>query len=129
MKDRLKKIRQERRMTQADFGKETGKNRDIISNYESGRVSPDDSFLQLLELKYGYRAEWIKTGKGDPKVPETIGGPIGRLAIRAARLDPEEVRRRIKAAIDGMEPERVVLMWELLKTSRHIQLDEEKDEE
>ncbi len=116
-------------MTQAEFGLATGKNRDVITSYELGRVVPDDAYLMLLEIKYGYRAEWIRTGEGDQRPPESLAFNVARVAKQAARLDPEEIRRRIIAAVEGMEAERVVLMWQLYKTSHYVKVEEEPNAE
>ena len=124
MHSRIRQIRNTLNLTQVEFGAATGKNRDIIANYEQGRVVPDDTFIMLLERLYGYRFAWIKTGEGDPKPPESFEDKIGKHTADAAKLDPEEIRQRIIAAIEGMEPERVALMWQLIKTGKHIKIDE-----
>ena len=124
MKNRLREIRKNQNMTQADFGQATGKSRDVITSYELGKAVPDDTFLMLLERLFGYRFAWIKTGEGDPKPPESFEDKIGKHTADAAKLDPEKIRQRIIAAIEGMEPERVALMWQLIKTGKHIKIDE-----
>lgn len=124
MKDQLRKIRMDQGMTQAEFGAATGKGRDTITSYELGRVVPDDTFIQLLAIKFGYNADWIKTGDGDPRPPESVAYNIGKVCTEAARLDPEQVRQQIMEYVKDMPPETIVLMWQLLKTSKGITVPE-----
>lgn len=128
LKDRIKTVRNGQSMTQAEFGKATGKNRDIISNYESGRVIPDDTFIQLIAMKYGYRVDWIRTGEGDPRPKESLAFNVIQEAKQAVKLDPEEIKERLCCAIKGMKPERVVLMWQLFLTSRYVNTNVDENE-
>ena len=48
----IKIFRKSLKKTQAEFGEMLGTGRDVISNYEIGRVKPTDTFIQLLVSKY-----------------------------------------------------------------------------
>ena len=65
MKDRIKEIRKERHMSQAEFGKTLGVSRDVISNYEMGRVEPTDLFINHLCATFGVNEEWLRSGTGE----------------------------------------------------------------
>lgn len=97
-------------MTQPEFGAALGKGRDTIANYELARAVPDDTFLELLALKYHYRAEWIRTGELPKKLPEPEGDEIARIALDAARLSEEEIRRQLHAIIDRLPPAQLKLI-------------------
>ena len=61
----IKIFRKSLKKTQAEFGELLGTGRDVISNYEIGRVKPTDTFIQLLVSKYNVSEEWLRTGQGE----------------------------------------------------------------
>ena len=62
MNERLKSIRKSLSMTQKDFGAELGVSRDTYASYESGRVIPNNTFIQLMCSKFNVNEEWLRTG-------------------------------------------------------------------
>lgn len=81
MNKRIKLIRKNLNKTQQEFGEICGKSRRAIAAYEQGAVIPDDSFLQLLCLKFNINETWLRTGKGNMYV-ETKKNYINELAIQ-----------------------------------------------
>ena len=79
MKKQLKELRQYLKKTQTDFGLLCGKSRDTISNYELGRVAPDESFIKLICMKFNVNENWLRTGQGDMFI-ETMDSMIENLA-------------------------------------------------
>ena len=65
MNERLKSIRKSLSMTQKDFGAELGVSRDTYASYESGRVIPNNTFIQLMCSKFNVNEEWLRTGDGE----------------------------------------------------------------
>lgn len=65
MKYRLKQIRKNQSMSQIAFGKSLGVSRDVISNYEMGRVEPTDLFINHLCNTYHINENWLRFGIGD----------------------------------------------------------------
>ena len=79
LNERIKFIRKYLKKTQQEFGILCGKCRRAIAAYESGAVIPDDSFLQLISLKFSINEEWLRTGQGDMFI-ETMDSMIENLA-------------------------------------------------
>ena len=48
METRVKEVRKHLGMTQTEFGDALGVSRDVINSYERGRVTPTQTFLDLL---------------------------------------------------------------------------------
>ena len=65
MIDRLKSLRKSLHLSQAEFGEKLGVSRDVISNFENGRVELKDNFIQLICLKFSINETWLRTGEGD----------------------------------------------------------------
>ena len=74
MKNRIKQIRRNQNMSQTSFGKSLGVSRDVISNYEMGRVEPTDLFINHLCSTFHINENWLRTGTGEMyiKSKETI---------------------------------------------------------
>lgn len=65
MKDRIKQIRKEKKLSQSGFGEALGVSRDVISNYEMGRVVPSELFIKHLCDTYNVNEDWLRTGNGE----------------------------------------------------------------
>ena len=65
MNERLKYIRKCLNKTQKEFGGALGVSRDTYASYETGRVIPSDTFIQLLCSVFNVSEEWLRNGKGD----------------------------------------------------------------
>ena len=65
MNDRLKELRKSLKLSQAAFGAKVGVSRDVINNFENGRVELKDNFIQLICLKFSINETWLRTGEGD----------------------------------------------------------------
>ena len=74
MNERLKIIRKHFGKTQKDFGTELGVSRDTYASYESGRVIPNNTFVQLLCSTFNVNEAWLRDGTGEMFVqtPKTL---------------------------------------------------------
>ena len=83
--ERIKEIRIENDLTQAEFGEKIGVSRFVIANIELGRVDAKDHMIKLIAKEFDINEEWIKTGEGekhpeissDEKLAKLIGETIG----------------------------------------------------
>lgn len=66
MKERIKSIRKEARLTQEEFGSMLGVSRIAVTTYETGRVVPDKSVRLLICEKFNVSETWLETGEGAP---------------------------------------------------------------
>jgi transcriptional regulator with XRE-family HTH domain len=65
MKDRLKQLRKNLKLTQGEFGKKIGMSDVAISYMESGRTALSRQNIRLICLTFGVREEWLEKGEGD----------------------------------------------------------------
>ena len=65
MNKRLKELRKFLKLSQTAFGAKLGVSRDVINNFENGRVELKDNFIQLICLKFSINENWLRTGEGD----------------------------------------------------------------
>lgn len=56
---RIKAVRKDAGKTQKEFGESLGVSRDTLASYESGRVIPSKTFIQLLCSEYHVSEDWL----------------------------------------------------------------------
>jgi transcriptional regulator with XRE-family HTH domain len=66
MKERIKSIRKDARLTQEEFGSMLGLSRIVITTYETGRVIPDKPVRLLICERFNVNETWLETGEGIP---------------------------------------------------------------
>ena len=66
MKDRIKKIRKDVKMSQTEFGAEIGVTLAAYSKYETGKVIPHKPVRMLICSKFNVNETWLETGEGVP---------------------------------------------------------------
>lgn len=96
MNERLKLIRSNLGKTQKEFGSSLGVSRDTYASYESGRVIPNATFIQLLCSTYNVNKTWLKFGKGNMFLSSTEKHNDTYTAEYAAAQEIAELLSRIK---------------------------------
>ena len=61
MKERIKKIRKDKKLSQVEFGNKLSVSRDAIANIECGRVDPKPLFICLLYTSDIYKPLMISS--------------------------------------------------------------------
>lgn len=71
MKDRIKKIRADRKLSMEKFGERIGITRSSVCKLENGENNPSEQTIKLICKEFGINKEWLLTGTGDPEdIPE-----------------------------------------------------------
>lgn len=65
MKDRIKKIRKDKKLTQVEFGERIGVKGNTITNYENGLRNPTDAIILSICREFGVNEDWLRTGNGE----------------------------------------------------------------
>lgn len=64
LKERIKKLRKELGMTQAEFAQKIGTSQNVLANYEIGRRNPSNSVINNISKTFDVNEEWLRTGEG-----------------------------------------------------------------
>lgn len=75
MKDRIKKLRKQLGLNQTDFGSQIGASQAMITSYETGRVTPDETMRILICNHFGIRREWLEFGEEPMNVSDMPNAP------------------------------------------------------
>ncbi len=98
MKERIKQVRKQIRLTQAAFAKRVGVTRDVVASWENGRVEPPEAVIRLICREQGISYEWLRDGIAPMSAPaETV------LVDKLERImsgDNEFVKAALRELID-----------------------------
>lgn len=64
--DKIKYIRQEKGLTQAQFGESIGLTKQAVSNVENNLSNPSLDFISKLIVYYNINSNWLIANKGEP---------------------------------------------------------------
>lgn len=71
MNERIKQIRREQGLTQAEFAERIGLKQNSIALIESGKRNISDQAVLSICREYGVNEEWLRTGDGDKFIPDS----------------------------------------------------------
>lgn len=94
MKDRIKKIRQDAGVTQAEFAESLGLSRIMVAHVETEKAIFSDRSMKDICRIYGVNEDWLRTGEGEPYAPKSRNEIIAEFLNSVMEDEPESVRRR-----------------------------------
>lgn len=115
MTERLKIIRSNLGLSQTKFAEEMHVSRDVIANYESGRVEPTELFISSLCDKYRINEEWLKFGKGDMHPPKTREVEIAEITAAMYKADDNDFRYQLMKLIAQLSPDQIHTLREIVE--------------
>lgn len=62
MKNRIKKIRKQNKLTQVEFGEKIGVKGNTITGYETGLRTPSDAVIFSICREFNINEEWLRNG-------------------------------------------------------------------
>lgn len=65
LKDRIKKIRKEKDLTQQEFASKIGTSQNVLANYEIGRRNPSASVINNICKTFNVNESWLRDGTGE----------------------------------------------------------------
>lgn len=67
---RIRKIRRELDLTQAEFASRIGSVQNTITGYETGRKNPSSPVISLICKEFGVNEEWLREESGEMFMPD-----------------------------------------------------------
>lgn len=82
MNKRIKKVRENEKMTQEEFGKRIGSARNTIANYETGNRKPSNAVITSICREFNINEKWLRDGTGEMYilVEDKLSTYIGQIA-------------------------------------------------
>jgi transcriptional regulator with XRE-family HTH domain len=115
MNNRLKTIRSELNLSQARFAEEMHVTRDVIANYESGRVEPTDLFISTLCEKYNIAELWLRTGEGEMHPARTREVEIAEMTAKYFKAEDDDFRFQLARILNETEDDEIEILYKVAK--------------
>ena len=108
---RIREVRSEQNLNQADFAKAIGSSRDTVARTEVGAQTPQERVLRQICKTFEVNYMWLLTGESDHKDKEQYG----RLKEEYDKLD--RINAEQKATIAALEKTITILATQLRGSS------------
>lgn len=107
LKDRLQRILNEQHLKQKDLASAIKVTESYVSNMLKGkRINISEPLAILIEQKYGYSAQWVLTGEGDPYITQShipeLSPTKKRLIAEIEKMSDAELDA-VKVFIDSLD--------------------------
>lgn len=103
MKDRIKKVRKDNRLTQVEFGEKIGVKGNTVTNYETGLRTPTDAVLLSICREFSVDQEWLKNGVGEPYVKKSKDEQISEMLGEIQRTGEDSFKHRLVSALSKLD--------------------------
>lgn len=100
---RIKEMRKHLDLTQTEFGDSLGVSRDVINSYERGRVTPTQTFVELLCMKYDVNPDWLIHGTGEMFIAPDTDDEIASFLSQIMCDDDASIRKRFILALSKFD--------------------------
>ncbi len=94
--NRLKKIRKDKGMSQAQLASLIGVSQTFLSDLEHNNSAMTEVLLNSLEYKTGVNKEWIKTGRGGKFLYLNLNGAEGAVSEPEFDADLQSIARALQ---------------------------------
>lgn len=105
MNNRIKQIRKESGLTQADFGKVIGVSQNFVWMIETGQREPSDRTIRDICREFNINETWLRTGEGDMKAELSRAEELGALTARLLADRPDKFRSALITTLLRLDPE------------------------
>lgn len=114
MKARVKSIRKELKITQADFANALNISKSTIEKYENGRLIPTDRTISDICRIYAINETWLRTGEGEMFAPKSREAEIAEITTGLMK-DDEEFKLKLIKYVANMSQDQIEQLKNLAK--------------
>ena len=97
LRERIKKIRKESGLTQAEFGAKIGVKSNTITTYETGTRVPSDAVIHSICRENNVSDAWLRTGEGQPYIQLDEDAEFLKVMEAINISDDDLIKRIIRA--------------------------------
>lgn len=115
MRERLKQIRKNQKMTQTEFGEKLNLTKNYIYLLEAGENPITDKVIATIKKEFGVNETWLRTGEGEMYDPETKDQRIADLVARLFAEESNPHLLNIISAVSQMSAEQIELLIDVAK--------------
>jgi len=113
MKERLKAVRSDAKLTQAAFAETVHVSRNYIAQIEMGIMTPGDNLIRNICEKFGISESWLREGIGPMYAPTGREEEMARLVKRLMADQPDSFQSALVTTLLRFDPNGPE--WEILE--------------
>lgn len=125
MKDRIKELRKNKKLTQAEFGERIGVKGNTITTYENGSRVPSEAVIKSICRVFNVNEEWLRTGQGDPYIQLSRDEELAQFFGDVMKGEDPDFRRRLLSVMSRLTTDE----WALLEQMAWKLVDELQQEQ
>lgn len=111
MKDRIKQLRKELKLTQQGFADRIGVKQNTVATYEIGRNPPNDTVINLICREFDVNEKWLRTGEGEMFRKLSRDEQIADFVADVLRDEPDGFRKRFISMLSSLNEDQ----WKMLE--------------
>lgn len=115
MKERIKTLRKELKLSQEKFAEAIGLARNSVTQIEMGTRNPGDRTIADIVRVFNVNETWLRTGEGDMFNPQSREDEIAQLAAVTLRDSPDSFRNRVIHMLVNATDEELEVLDKLLQ--------------
>lgn len=131
MKDRIKELRKNKKLTQAEFGERIGVKGNTITTYENGSRVPSEAVIKSICRVFNVNEEWLRTGRGDPYIQLSRDEELAQFFGDVMKGEDPDFRRRLLSVMSRLTTDEWALLermaWKLVDELQQEQPGQEED--
>lgn len=131
MKDRIKELRKNKKLTQAEFGKRIGVKGNTITTYENGSRVPSEAVIKSICRVFNVNEDWLRTGQGDPYIQLSRDEELAEFFGNVMKGEDPDFRRRLLSVMSRLTTDEWALLeqmaWKLVDELQQEQTGREED--
>lgn len=130
MHKRVAEVRKAANLTQGEFAEKLGLTRNFISLIENGNRAPSDRTISDICREFNVSEHWLRTGKGDMRIPRSREAEIEDMVSRALSGTNEFKRAVIRMICTRTESELEALekmLWQIVEEVEREQQTERRN--
>lgn len=109
--DRIKEIRRNKGLKQADFGELFGVKETTVTSWETGVRNPSETVMLAICQKFNVNEDWLRNGTGEMFIPLTRDEQIEEFMGDVLRDEEGDFRRHLISVLAQLTTEQ----WEELE--------------
>lgn len=122
MKDRIKELRKNKKLTQAEFGERIGVKGNTITTYENGSRVPSEAVIKSICRVFNVNEDWLRTGRGDPYIQLSRDEELAQFFGEVMKGEDPDFRRRLLSVMSRLTTDEWALLeqmaWKLVDELR-----------
>ena len=105
MKERIKAVRTDAKLTQAAFAEKVHVSRNYITQIEMGVMTPGDNLIRDICREFNVNELWLREGIGDMKAETSRSEQVATIVKQLFDSRPESFKAALIAALLKMDTE------------------------